>query len=103
LSALLALLVLVASLWLPVQVKTPQDMISVGHGYPIHFVFQDLRKYDPPPDSYPRKFHIYSPWETPTEIRWVRLVASYVIIVFILEGIFVLAASVIVVFGARDS
>jgi hypothetical protein len=80
--ALLTLLVLVCTLFLPHTIETREGLRGALFGAPVSFVSQDLSAYEV---SLPRAYSFQSPWENPTGILWARLFMSFVVIFFALE------------------
>lgn len=86
------------SLILPVKVVSPAEREAIEFGLPFRFFVQDQSRYDPPPESFPRRFRLVSPLEAPTQIRWNLLGAS------LLTTIIAIAAAMTIVariFAAR--
>lgn len=79
-SAILGLVVSIASLALPVRLDGPNEMYLLEFGRPLAFVVQDQSRYDPPLSLFPMNFHFVSPWETPTQVFWWRFVASFLVV-----------------------
>ena len=74
-----ALIILIGTLAIPKTVYNKKDMEAVKLGYPIHFITQDVTKYDPP---FPWRYSFESPWESPFKISWFDFILSYLIIFF---------------------
>jgi len=53
------------------------ELKKVAFGFPFPFVVQDLSGYSPP---FPYKMDLSSPWENPTYINFLSLLASLFII-----------------------
>lgn len=70
------------SLGVPARVTTLGELQAVEFGLPFKFVIQDQSRYDPPPESFPRKFNLVSPWEAPMKVHWLLLVASLTTSIF---------------------
>lgn len=86
------------SLILPLKVISPADRAAIEFGLPFRFVVQDQSRYDPPPESFPRRFRLVSPLAAPMQIRWHLLGAS------LLATIVAIAAAMTIVariFAAR--
>jgi len=74
---------LIATLFIPKEVHTQEEMKSLVLGYPFGFYVQDFSRFDPP--SFPRKYNFGSPWEVPAHVLWDRFIMSYLVIFIILN------------------
>lgn len=74
---------LVATLFIPKEVHTQEDMKSLVLGYPFGFYVQDFSRYSPL--EFPQQFNFGSPWEDPAYILWGRFIMSYLVIFIILN------------------
>ena len=59
--------VALATLFIPVQVATPEAAKAVPLGWPVAFVVQDLSGYDPP--TWPNSYSINAPQEHPVVVH----------------------------------
>ena len=56
-----------ATLFLPVEVATPEAAKRVPMGLPVAFVWQDVTRYDPP--TWPNTYRFYAPQEHHTSVH----------------------------------
>ena len=54
-----------------------EDLETIALGFPFGFIHQDQTRYDPP---YPFEMTLQAPWENPTSINWLLLLASLLIV-----------------------
>lgn len=87
--SVLAATLLVASLAIPQEVASQDDLVAVRFGYPIRFVVQNQSRLEPPSFPRPQPF-VWSPWEFPARLLPVQAMLSFLI---------VLGASELVVFA----
>lgn len=78
-------ILVVASLLIPVPLVERAENTRVEFGYPFNFVTQEQYTgaigYSEGP-SFPYPLTVLSPWENPTQIRWIPLLANLVIVSF---------------------
>ncbi len=73
-SVLLGIMIVGSSVfWTSVRVENKVDLENVRLGFPFAFMIQDQTRYDPP---FPYRVSFYSPWENPTSVDGVALLAS---------------------------
>ncbi len=75
-SLALTIVVLFSSLFLPVTIKTQEELSTMHLGLPLQFFVQDQSQYEPP---LPWRTHISSARENPTNILWSRFAVSFLI------------------------
>lgn len=75
--------ILVATLFIPKEVYTQEEMKSLVLGYPFGFYVQDFSRYSPL--EFPQQFNFGSPWEDPAYVLWGRFIMSYLVIFIILN------------------
>lgn len=80
---LLSLFFVSSSVFIFQEVHNKKELSKVELGLPLKFLEQNQSHYDPP---FPIKVRLYSPWENPTNISWIRFSFS-VVIVFILVSL----------------
>jgi hypothetical protein len=73
------------TLFLPVEVATPEAANRVPMGLPIAFVWQDMTRYDPP--SWPNTYRFYAPQEHHTSVHLLWFTLSVAFFTAILGGI----------------
>lgn len=71
-------MILVATLFIPKEVHTQEEMKSLVLGYPIGFYAQDFSRFTPL--EFPQRFNFGSPWEDPAYILWDSFVLSHLIV-----------------------
>lgn len=85
--ALLALLMILASLFVPRTAHTKSEYMVTYVGYPTPFVQQSYRSYNPP---FPYRYAISSPWEIPMKFLWGNFIFSWILTLLSLEAIWFL-------------
>lgn len=76
---LLSLLLVGATpLLVPVTATGPEDLRDLRLGAPVPFIRQES-SLTPPPEWFPQRLTLLSPWEHPTRILWGNLAASLAI------------------------
>ncbi|ETI70507.1 hypothetical protein BAVI_02124 [Neobacillus vireti LMG 21834] len=70
-------LVLLSPFFSKSSVSNYDDLKNAAFGFPYPFVNQDLSSYDPP---FPYVMSISSPWENPTSINPLSLIATLLVI-----------------------
>ena len=76
-TAWLALVLTLGTLAVDQTAATGGEAERLAYGYPIHFVYADQTRFDPP--SYPHAFR-FSPWETPHSFSPARFALSFLIV-----------------------
>ena len=71
------LLVLMSPFFSKSSVSNYDDLKNAAFGFPFAFVNQDLSSFDPP---FPYVMSISSPWENPTSINLLSLIASLLVV-----------------------
>lgn len=89
--SMLAITLILGTLFIPVSVSSYDELESVSLGYPLAFISQDFSRYDP--EVYPQSFNFGSPWEDPFRIMWEGLFLSYLIVVSFLNVILIFLVS----------
>lgn len=73
----LSVLFVFATVFLPIIVYSPTDLLAVHIGWPLAFIIQNQRPYAP---SFPWQTHLYSVWENPIQILWLQLFFNIAIV-----------------------
>jgi len=82
-SLLISILFVVSSVLIPVTITERAEFTRVKFGYPLKFIIQDQftgALGHPEGPSLPYPLTVLSPWENPTQIRWIPLLANLVIV-----------------------
>ncbi len=66
---ILSVVLVLASVFLPVTVYRQTDLLQVRLGWPITFVIQDQGAY---PLPFPAQTRLYSVWENPISVLWLQ-------------------------------
>ena len=77
--AVLAAILLTASLAIPQEVASQHDLVAVRFGYPVRFVVQDQSRLEPPSFPRPQPF-VWSPWEFPARLLPVQAMLSFLVV-----------------------
>ena len=93
LFSVLAITLLIASLFIPKEVHSETEMTAVALGYPLPFLIQDFSRYTPL--VFPQEFNFGSPWEDPFKVLWLNLLVSFASSVFLLNGLFYCTARIV--------
>lgn len=83
LALIISLVLVIISLYLPVIVKTKEELKEVKLGLPLHFIIQDQSRYDPP---FPYQMRFYSILENPTKIFFLKLILSVFLVFIVVDG-----------------
>lgn len=80
---LLAVILVLLSLYIPSLIRNREEMSAVHLGYPIHFIQQDISslswgEIDSAP--FPQRASFVSPWEYPFNFNWLNFIASILIV-----------------------
>jgi len=78
---LISLVVVSATLFLPVTIHADAELKQVYFGWPIHFITQDLSGISPP---LPWQIQISSFWGNPTQISWFGMLFDLIIVFSVL-------------------
>jgi hypothetical protein len=73
----LSVLFVFATVFLPITVYSPTDLLAVHIGWPLAFIIQNQRPYAP---SFPWQTHLYSVWENQIQILWLQLFLDIAIV-----------------------
>lgn len=73
----LSVLFVFATVFLPITVYSPTDLIAVYIGWPLAFIIQNQRPYAP---SFPWQTRLYSVWENQIQILWLQLFFNIAIV-----------------------
>lgn len=76
-SFLLTLPILLASVFIPVNISSHSELLEVKLGLPFKFLIQDQSHLDPP---LPWRVNFSSPLENPTQILWPQFFLSVIVI-----------------------
>ena len=73
----LSVLFVFATVFLPITVYSPTDLLAVYIGWPLAFIIQNQRPYAP---SFPWQTRLYSVWENQIQILWLQLFFNIAIV-----------------------
>ena len=93
LFSVLAITLLIASLFIPKEVHSETEMTAVALGYPLPFLIQDFSRYTPL--VFPQEFSFGSPWEDPFKVLWLNLLVTFASSVLLLNGLFYCTARIV--------
>jgi hypothetical protein len=74
LATIAAVAIMLLQLLLPITLQSRGEMRSVGKGFPVNFVRQDITAID---FTVPHLYRFSSPWENPTELLWFGLIIDF--------------------------
>ena len=74
---ILSILFVLVSVFLPITVYNRTDLVQVHLGWPLAFIVQEQSSYAPP---FPWQTRLYSVWENPTQILWLRFFLNIAIV-----------------------
>ena len=83
LLCVVALVLQIATLFVPRSVESLDGLKAHWLGYPVRFATQDLSGLDPP--TFPRRYALVSPWEYPVRFRLGRAMLAFGSILAVLE------------------